>query len=180
MRFEPTSIDGVQLVHLEPVEDDRGAFVRTFDAEAFATAGIDPGVAQTSVSVNRSAHTLRGMHLQVAPFEETKLVRCSRGEVFDVVVDARPGSSTFGEWLSFNLSPERPIEVAIGPGIAHGFMTLEPGSEVTYLISARYSAAHALGFRWNDPFVAIDWPATPVVMSARDSRFPDLSEMSGG
>jgi dTDP-4-dehydrorhamnose 3,5-epimerase len=180
VRLEPTSIEGVQLVHLEPVQDDRGAFVRTFDADAFADAGITPIFSQASVSVNRSVHTLRGMHLQAPPFEETKLVRCSRGKVFDVVVDARPTSSTYGAWLSFELSPQRPIEVAIGPGIAHGFMTLAPDSEVTYLISARYSPTHAIGFRWNDPLVAIDWPTTPVIMSARDSSFPDLSEMSRG
>lgn len=173
MRLVATEVDGVFVVEPEPVTDERGSFARIFDADAFREAGLDPRVVQCSISRNTRVHTLRGLHYQREPHGETKLVRCSRGQVFDVAVDIRPGSATFGRWTSAVLSADNGHALAIPPGCAHGFLTLEAHSELTYQISRAYEPSASSGLRWDDPGIDIDWPADPQLISTRDSNYPD-------
>lgn len=178
MRLEPTHIAGIMVVHAEPVRDERGTFVRTFSADEFAAAGLDPGVAQCNVSFNPARATLRGMHFQRAPYGEAKLVRCTRGHIFDVAVDVRPDSPTFGTWEAWELDEDSYRAIFLPTGIAHGFITLAPSSEVSYQMSAPYRADAASGFRWDDPDVGIAWPVAPAMMSARDRGLPLLADAS--
>jgi dTDP-4-dehydrorhamnose 3,5-epimerase len=180
VRIDATELPGVYVVDVEPIEDERGLFARTFCAEEFATAGLDPGVAQCSVSVNRAAGTLRGMHFQQAPHGEAKLVRCSRGRIFDVAVDVRRDSPTFARWQAWDLDATSYRGLFLPPGIAHGFLTLAPESEVSYQMSVPYRADAAVGFRWDDPGVGIVWPARPEVISARDLDLPTLADVRYG
>jgi dTDP-4-dehydrorhamnose 3,5-epimerase len=177
VRISPCELSGVYVVDAEPIEDDRGLFARTFDAEEFAAAGLDLDVVQCSVSFNRSAGTLRGMHFQQAPHGEGKLVRCSRGRIFDVVVDVRPQSPSFTRWQAWDLVASSYRCLFLPPGTAHGFLTLAPESEVTYQMSVPYRADAAVGFRWDDPAVAIAWPGRPQVISARDRELPLLADV---
>lgn len=154
--------------------DERGVFARTYDRELFAAHGVALEIAQASVSQNARRGTLRGMHLQVAPHEEAKLVRCVAGAVYDVVVDLRAGSPTQLEWLAVELTAERRNALFVPPGLAHGFLTLADDTELEYLISTPYAASAAAGVRWDDPAVGIRWPASPEVISERDAGFPDL------
>lgn len=174
MRLDATDIEGVFTVDVEPATDNRGFFARTFDAVAFAAVGLDPTIAECSVSYNHFAGTLRGMHFQQAPFGETKLVRCSQGRVFDVAVDARLDSATFGRVVTVELSAANRTALLLSPGIAHGFLTLEDASEVSYQISVSYRPEASAGFRWDDPLSAIAWPMVPVVLSDRDRALPSL------
>lgn len=168
------------MVEPVPVEDSRGIFARTFCAAEFNRHGLVAAVAQCSVSFNRSKGTLRGLHYQVAPHGETKLVRCSRGRIFDVVVDLRPGSPTFAQWSAFELSAGNRLAVYIPEGLAHGFVTLEPESELSYQISVPYRPEASSGVRWDDPEIAVDWPDVgPITMSERDQNLPTLSSMAG-
>ena len=172
MRFAPTSIDGVLVLELEARGDERGSFMRTFCANEFAAAGIDFTVVQANVSVNVERHTLRGMHLQRAPYGEAKIVSCLRGRIFDVAVDLRPESPTYLKWEGVELGADIPRAFYLAEGIAHGFLTLEPDSLVNYLMGAEYVADAATGVRWDDPVVGIEWPAPPQVISDRDRAFP--------
>ncbi len=176
MDIKPTEIDGVHLVETERIHDDRGYFVRTFSADEFAEAGIDPTVVQTSVSFNAVAGTLRGMHLQRDPHGETKLVRCGAGRIFDVAVDVRAGSATYGRWLGVELDAASYTALLLPPGVAHGFITLEDRSEVVYSMSASFAPEASAGFRWDDPDVGIEWPRAPAVMAQRDRDLPLLRE----
>jgi dTDP-4-dehydrorhamnose 3,5-epimerase len=178
MRIESTEIDGVWEIEPEPSVDERGSFNRTFDADAFASAGLDPVVAQCSASYSATAGTLRGMHLQMEPHGESKLVRCTRGRIFDVVVDVRAGSPTFGRWLGWELDAAEHRAVFLSPGIAHGFLTLVPNSEVFYQMSVRYRGEAATGFRWDDSGVGIAWPSAPAMISDRDRNLPDAVTVS--
>lgn len=173
MRFVPTPIAGVVRVEAEPHADERGLFARLHCPEAFAAAGIPFEPAQTSISRNPKAGTLRGMHYQAAPHAETKLVRVTRGRVFDVAVDLRPDSPTYRQWTGAELSAENLLGLFIGEGIAHGFLTLEPDSDVVYQIAPAYRPGHDAGVRWNDPAFGIDWPAAPRLISERDASYPD-------
>lgn len=173
MRFSPTQIDGVTVVEVEPHADDRGHFARLHCPDEFAAAGHPFAPAQTSLSHNYVAGTLRGMHYQAAPYAETKLVRAVRGRVFDVAVDLRPDSPTHRRWVGFELSADNGRAVLIGEGIAHGFITLEDASDVIYQIRPKFEPGHDRGVRWNDPAFAIDWPVTPRVISARDAAYAD-------
>jgi dTDP-4-dehydrorhamnose 3,5-epimerase len=172
--FEELSIPGVFAIEAEPAVDERGLFARTFDRSAFAERGLELGVAQASVSFNTRRGTLRGLHLQAPPHEEAKLVRCVAGSVYDVVVDLRRGSPTQLRWLSVELSAQRRNAVFLPPGLAHGFLTLDNGCELEYLISRPYDSVAAVGVRWDDPAVGVKWPFRPKVMSERDAAFPDL------
>lgn len=177
MILHPTSLQGVVVVVPEPAADDRGSFTRTFDARTFADHGLLERVEQCGVSWNRRAGTLRGLHLQRAPHGEAKLVRCSRGAVFDVAVDLRPGSPTFGQWTSAELTAANGLALHVPEGCAHGFQTLVDDSEVTYAISAPYVPEAATGVRWDDPTLAVDWPpAHDRTISDRDAALPTLDE----
>ncbi len=174
MRFEELAIPGVFALELEPVHDSRGFFARTYSRTELGEHGIEFDVVQASVSFNERRGTLRGMHLQRPPHEEAKLVRCVAGSVHDVVVDLRAGSPTQLRWLAIELSTKRQNALYIPPGLAHGFVTLEDGCEVEYLISAAYEPSAGTGVRWDDPSVGIEWPFEPDVISERDAAFPDL------
>lgn len=174
MRFVPTPIAGVVRVEAEPHSDDRGLFARLHCPDEFAAAGIAFAPAQTSVSRNPRAGTLRGMHYQAAPHAETKLVRVTAGRVFDVAVDLRPDSPTYRQWTGCELSAENLTALYIAEGIAHGFLTLEPDTDVLYQIAPAYRPGHDAGVRWNDPAFAIAWPASPALISERDAGYPDF------
>lgn len=177
MIFRPIEgIDGAWTIDQEPHADERGRFARTYVPSEWAAHGITTDLDHIATSSNVRAGTLRGMHLQSAPHSEAKTVRCSRGRIFDVVVDVRAGSPGFGRWAGFELDAEAGRSLHLPAGTAHGFLTLEPESEVTYLISASYQPQSASGFRWDDPDVAIAWPDEPVIMSDRDATLPSLAD----
>ena len=172
MRFVPTRIEGVTIVELESHRDERGGFARTYCEEEFAAAGVPFHVNQANLSFNTAALTLRGLHFQRAPHGEPKIVSCVRGRIFDVAVDARLSSVTYLQWEALELSPELDRMFCLAEGIAHGFLTLEPESEVHYLMGAPYVPEAAGGLRWNDPAIGIAWPAAPLVISERDRGYP--------
>jgi dTDP-4-dehydrorhamnose 3,5-epimerase len=172
MRFLPTVLPGVTIVEPEPVSDARGHFTRLSCPDEFARAGIAFVPTQTSLSFNRARHTLRGMHYCLEP--EAKLVRCTRGRIFDIAVDLRRDSATFRRWFGLELDPVRAHALYVPSGVAHGFLSLEPDSDVLYQIDRRYRPGFDAGVRWNDPQFAIDWPAVPAVIDPRDRDFPDF------
>ena len=173
MRFSTTGIAGVVRVEVEPSTDDRGSFARLHCPDEFAAAGHAFTPAQTSLSRNTRAFTLRGLHYEAAPHEEAKLVRVTRGRIFDVAVDLRPDSATYRQWTGAELSAENGAALLIGPGLAHGFLTLEDDTDVLYQIDRIFEPGHGLGARWNDPAFGIGWPAKPRVISERDATYPD-------
>lgn len=174
MRLAPTTIPGVVVVHTEPVTDERGSFSRVWEHEEFAAAGLSDQLDLHCVSSNRAEGTLRGLHWQEPPHAEVKLVRCSRGAVFDVAVDVRPDSPSYLQWFGIELRPETGQCLYLPAGVAHGFLTLADDTEVSYLMTSCYSPAHARGLRHDDPRVAINWPRQPQVISDRDRDFPLL------
>jgi len=173
MRFSQTRLPGVMVVDIEPHGDARGSFARLQCPEEFAAAGAPFVPAQTSLSRNPHALTLRGMHFQPAPFAEAKLVRAVRGRMFDVALDLRPDSPTFRQWVGEELSADNGRALFIPEGVAHGFLTLQPDTDVLYQISPAFEAGHEAGVRWSDPAFAIAWPAEPQVISPRDAGYPD-------
>jgi dTDP-4-dehydrorhamnose 3,5-epimerase len=174
MKFTPAGLTGAFLIDPEPVHDERGFFARTFCVDELAAHGISMTPKQCSVSYNEHRGTLRGLHYQSAPHEEQKLVRCTAGSIFDVIVDLRPASPQFRGWIGVELSAANRRALYIPPGLAHGFLTLSDASEVYYIISVAHAPAHARGLHWNDPAFGIKWPATPTVISARDAGYPRL------
>lgn len=172
--FSEAALPGAYLVDLAPVSDARGFFARSYSVEEFAAQGLGPPLSQCSVSYNARKATLRGMHFQIAPHEEHKLVRCTAGAIFDVIIDLRPASSHFRRWFGAELNAQNRRALFIPPGFAHGFITLSDHSEVFYMISAAHSPAHARGVRWNDPAFGIEWPLRPSVIAARDAAYPLL------
>ncbi|WP_374469825.1 dTDP-4-dehydrorhamnose 3,5-epimerase [Phenylobacterium sp.] len=176
MRFVETEIPGVVVVEPEPRSDERGAFARLHCPEEFAAAGHPFTPAQTSLSRNPAAGTLRGLHYQPTPHAETKLVRAVRGRIFDVAVDLRPDSPTHRRWTATELSAENARALLIPEGVAHGFLTLEPDTDVLYQISPAYRAGHEAGVRWDDPAFAIRWPSAPALISPRDAGYPDYRD----
>jgi dTDP-4-dehydrorhamnose 3,5-epimerase len=176
VKFSGTPLEGALLVEPEPQGDERGFFARSYCREEFAAQGVDFAIAQASVSFNRAAGTLRGLHYQAPPHAEAKLVRCTAGALFDVIVDLRESSPTRRRWFSVELSAANRRMLFVPPGLAHGFQTLADATEVEYLISAPYRPEAARGVRWDDPLLAIAWP--PVarrVISERDLAFPLLA-----
>lgn len=174
MRQVPTSLPGVFVIEPEEARDERGSFARTFCRELFTSWGLDPRVEQCSLSRNRTKGGVRGLHYQVAPHAEAKLVRCVRGAIFDVVVDLREASPTRLRWISVELDADSARAVYIPEGCAHGFQTLSDDAEVYYQISAPYVPEAARGVRFDDPALAIAWPLPVSTISARDAAFPPL------
>jgi dTDP-4-dehydrorhamnose 3,5-epimerase len=172
MIFRETPLAGAFVLEPERFEDDRGFFARTYDREQFEAHGLGPEVVQCSVSYNHRRGTLRGLHFQAAPNEEIKLVRCTRGRIWDVIVDVRPGSPTRGRHFSIVLSAEEGNALYVPKGMAHGFITLEDATEIFYQISERYSPEHSRGYRWDDPTFAIPWPEPITIMSDKDRNLP--------
>jgi dTDP-4-dehydrorhamnose 3,5-epimerase len=173
MIFRPAKLDGVMVIEPEPIHDERGFFARLWGAQEFAERGLRTAFVHCSISFNKQKATLRGMHYQVAPFGETKLIRCSRGAIHDVLVDLRPGSPTRNQWEAFALDAESRRLLYVPEGIAHGFITLFDDCEVTYEIDQHYKPEAARGVRWNDPAFGIEWPLEPRVIADRDARYPD-------
>jgi dTDP-4-dehydrorhamnose 3,5-epimerase len=175
MQLEGTRISGVWLVRLDLKRDERGYFARTFDRSVFTSLGIDPAVDHSAVSWNVRRGTVRGMHLQREPYGETKLVRCSAGAIFDVAVDLRRESPTFGQWEGFELTARGDRMLCLPPGVAHGFQTLADDTEVTYVISTAYQPEASTGVRWDDAEVAVRWPLQVTSISERDQALPPLA-----
>ncbi|MEI6559129.1 MAG: dTDP-4-dehydrorhamnose 3,5-epimerase [Rhodospirillaceae bacterium] len=175
MQLHPTALEGVLEIRVTPFGDERGLFARTYDEAIFAAAGLPTRWPQCNTSWNRARGTLRGMHYQAEPHPEPKLVRCTRGRVFDVAVDLRPGSPGFCRWAGVELSAGARNALYIPAGFAHGFLTLEDDSEVFYQMGESYVPGLARGVRWNDPAFAIVWPAQPDVLSERDAAYPDFT-----
>lgn len=177
MIFETTPIPGALVVSPEPAIDERGLFARTWCAEAFAARGLNAGLAQCATSFNRRRGTLRGLHYQSPPHMEAKLVRCTRGAMFDAIADLRRNSPSFGKWFAVALTESNRKMLYIPEGVAHGFQTLEDETEVFYQISVPYAPASAAGVRWDDPDIGIDWPETPQrIVSERDRNLPLLRD----
>jgi dTDP-4-dehydrorhamnose 3,5-epimerase len=174
MRIETTTLPGVYLIRAERFEDERGYFARTFCGREFAAAGLDACVAQCNVSFSQRRGTLRGMHFQLPPAAEAKLVRPTRGAIFDVALDVRPGSPTFGHWVGQELSAGSGDALYIPKGFAHGFQTLTDEAEVFYQMSEYYTPALGRGVRWNDAAFAIAWPLAVTVIADRDRDYPDV------
>ena len=177
MIFSELPLHGALLIEPERREDERGFFARTFCADEFSARGLVPAVAQCNVSFNRRRGTLRGLHYQRAPHAEVKLVRCTRGAVYDVIVDIRPGSPTFGRWRAVELSAENRAMLYIPEGFAHGFQTLCDDTELFYQMSTAYVPHAAAGIRWDDPELAIEWPADARAISAGDLALPTLAQV---
>jgi len=174
-----TPLAGAFVVEPSPIKDERGFFARTFCAEVFAARGLDDRFVQSSVSFNRRAGTLRGLHYQASPFGEAKLVRCTMGVAWDVMVDVRTGSPTYGRWFAIELSAMNRRAVYIPRGFAHGFITRSDDVEIEYQISTPYAPEHTRGIRYDDPVLAIEWPQAPAVISARDLALEPFQPEAG-
>ncbi|MEX0865249.1 MAG: dTDP-4-dehydrorhamnose 3,5-epimerase [Acidimicrobiia bacterium] len=175
MEFRPQQVAGCYLIALEPHIDERGSFARAFAADAFSEAGLESTISQMNLSHSRAAGTIRGIHWQVDPHSEAKIVRCIQGHVFDVCVDVRAGSPTRGKWVGVELSAENGLALYIPPGCGHANQALEPESRVLYSTSAPYAPEAEMGARWDDPLFSIEWPlCEAVVISAKDRSWPDF------
>lgn len=174
MRFIPLPLQDAFLIDLEHKEDERGFFARSYCREEFTAHGLNPELVQSNISYNTKRGTLRGMHYQRSPFEEAKVVRCTQGVLFDVIVDLRPSSSTFCRWYGAELTAENRLALYVPEGFAHGFLTLASGTEVLYQMSTSYEPGAAAGVRWNDPAFGIVWPGEVAVISERDNGYADF------
>jgi dTDP-4-dehydrorhamnose 3,5-epimerase len=174
MTFTPASLAGAFVIEPEPIEDERGCFARAFCRDTFAAHGLEADVVQCSISFTRRRGALRGLHYQRAPHEEAKLVRCTAGAIYDVVVDLRPGSPTFRQHFAVELTAQSRRMLYVPAGCAHGYQTLADGAEVFYQMSERYAPDAADGVRWNDRAFGIRWPLEVTVISERDRAYPDF------
>src|ERR1700735_429564 len=172
MRFHALQLTGAYRIEPDLVVDERGAFARRFCANEFRSLGLETDLVQRSISFNARAGTLRGMHFQNAPHLEAKIVRCTRGAIFDVMVDLREGSPTYGQWHGEKLSADNRLMLYIPKGFAHGFQSLVDNTEVDYEITPAYVPGAAAGFRFDDPELAIDWPLADKFISERDQKLP--------
>ncbi len=175
MIFTETGLAGAFVIDVELIEDERGFFTRSWCRNEFKAHGLNPRLAQCNISYNKKMGTLRGMHFQLSPHEEAKLVRCVRGAIFDVIVDLRPDSATFLCWQGLELSETNRRAVYIPEGFAHGFLTMTNDAEVFYQMSSCFVPSSAAGIRWDDPAIAINWPIQPQCISEKDQTYPDLA-----
>ena len=174
MIFRPTPVPGAWVLEPERIADARGFFARSFSDEEFESRGLNPRAVQGNISWNARKGTLRGMHFQRPPMAEAKLVRCTRGAIWDVVLDLRRGSAAFRRHFGVRLDADNRAMLYVPEGCAHGFLTLEDDTEVAYQMSQRYSAEHGAGVRWNDPAFGIEWPGEVAVIADRDRDYPDF------
>ena len=180
MIFRETRLAGAFLIEPEKREDERGFFARTFCREEFVARSLNPEIAQCNVSFNKRKGTLRGMHYQVSPFAEAKLIRCTAGAIFDVIIDLRESSSTFQQHFAVELCAAKGKMLYIPEGFAHGFQTLLDDTEVFYQMSQQYAPECARGIRWDDPSFGIEWPSAERTILERDRNYPDfLTKQSG-
>lgn len=177
MIIHETTLQDAKLIELQRRGDERGFFARTFCADEFAAAGLPTKFVQQNMSFSALKGTLRGMHWQRAPHGEDKLIRCMSGAIFDVLVDLRPASPSFLRWQGFELSDENKHQVLIPKGFAHGFQTLTPNVEVSYLVSHAYTPEAEAGLRWDDPKIGIEWPLVPTEVSDKDRSWPDIAQV---
>ena len=175
MQFIPTPLRDAHIITPDKLTDERGFFARTWCQQAFLDRGLDANLSQCSISFNHQLGTLRGLHWQIPPFAETKLVRCTQGAIYDVIVDLRPDSDTFRQWMAVYLTATNHQALYIPQGFAHGFQTLAANTEVFYQMSGLYAPAAARGLRWNDPSFAIEWPIEISIISQRDRDYPDYT-----
>lgn len=175
MKFEPLHLQGAFVLDIEPREDERGIFARTYCEEEFDAHGLPTRFVQCNTSFNRRRGTLRGLHFQADPRPEAKLVRCTRGAIWDVIIDLRPDSSTFCQWAGFELGADNRRALFVPAGFAHGFQTLVDDSEVFYQMSEFYVPELARGARWNDPTFGIAWPIEMPIIAPRDEGFADFT-----
>lgn len=175
MIFTETVLKGAFVIDPEPTSDERGLFARVWCEKEFEKHGLPPRWVQSSISVNRRKGTLRGMHYQAHPHEEVKLVRCTAGAIYDVIVDLRPSSPTYGQHVGLMLTADNYRSLYIPKQFAHGFLTLQDNSEVSYLMSEFYAPSSARGIRWDDPLLRIEWPEPVVVMAEKDKLWPQFN-----
>lgn len=175
MLFTPTKLRGAFIIEPEPIEDNRGFFARTFCKNEFAAYDLQTEFVQCSISFNNKKGTLRGMHYQTAPYQEVKLVNCTSGAIYDVIIDLRPKSATYTQWVAVELSAANRRTLYIPKDFAHGFLALEDNTEVFYQIDQFYTPEASCGLRWNDPAFAIQWPEKVTVISTKDRDYPDFN-----
>ncbi|GBD98068.1 dTDP-4-dehydrorhamnose 3,5-epimerase [bacterium BMS3Abin07] len=176
MIFKETSLAGAYIITIEKREDERGFFARSWCKNEFESHGLNSSFVQANVSFNKKSGTLRGMHYQVNPYEETKLMRCTRGAIYDVIIDLRPDSPTYKQWIGVELTAENYTMLFVPENFAHGFQTLEDGTEVTYQVSQFYSPGSEQGIRFNDTGFGIKWPVDIRVISDKDRSWPDYKD----
>jgi dTDP-4-dehydrorhamnose 3,5-epimerase len=174
MRFVDTQLPGARVIELDQIVDERGFFARSWCVREFEAHGLNPRLVQCNVSFTTKKGTLRGMHYQGAPHEEAKLVRCTKGAIYDVIVDLRPHAATFCQWIAVELTAENRRSLYVPEGFAHGFQTLTDDCEVFYQMSEFHVPEAARGVRWNDPCFAIEWPMPAPILSARDMAYEDF------
>ena len=175
MIFTETKLKGAYVIEIEKLKDNRGFFARAWCQNEFKAHGLTSRVVQVNVSSNKKKGTLRGMHYQLSPYEETKLIRCTRGAIYDVIIDLRPSSPTYAQWIGVELTEENYKMLYVPENFAHGFQTLEDDTEVTYQVSQFYMPGSESGIRWNDPAFSIDWPIQVQVISDKDKSWPDYT-----
>jgi dTDP-4-dehydrorhamnose 3,5-epimerase len=174
MRFTPTELAGAYVIDIEPRADDRGFFARTWCQNEFAQHGLVATIAQANMSYNHKRGTLRGMHFQRAPHAEVKIIRCTRGALYDVIIDLRPESPSYKRWIGVELSAANYRMLYVPEGFGHGFQTLEDDTEVAYNVSQFYTPGAEGGVRYNDPAFGIEWPLPVSVISEKDAAWPDF------
>lgn len=175
MLFTETKLKGAFIIETEPREDERGFFARSWCENEFKEHGLNSRLVQCNISYNRKLGTLRGMHFQAGPFAESKLVRCTSGSIYDVVIDLRPDSTSYKQWLGIHLTAKNHRAVFVPAGFAHGFQTLQDNSEVFYQMSEFFYPTYARGVRWDDPVFGITWPVDRPIVSQRDQEYPNFS-----
>jgi dTDP-4-dehydrorhamnose 3,5-epimerase len=178
MIFTETKLKGAYIIDVKKLEDERGFFGRVWCQHEYKEHGLNANIAQSNVSYNKARGTLRGMHYQKAPFAEAKTIRCTTGAIYDVIVDIRPESPTFRQWIGVELTGDGFRMLYVPEGFAHGFITLKDDTSVHYVMTEFYEPGAVAGFRYNDPAFNIAWPTNPVVISEKDLEHPDFMEVS--
>lgn len=173
MKFMPSELPGAYIIEPEPIKDNRGFFARSFCQKEFENQGLQCNFVQNNISWNRERGTLRGMHYQLSPHAEVKLIRCTRGAIYDVIIDLRPDSPTYCKWVGVELTADNYRMFYVPENFAHGYQTIEPDTEVFYLVSEFYTPASERGVRWNDPIFNIKWPLTDPIVSVKDRSYLD-------
>lgn len=176
MQFTPTKLQGVFLIHLEPRQDERGHLVRTWDKQEFAAHGIDHKIVEGYTSFSLKRGTMRGLHYRIEPHADSQLIRCLRGSMYEVVIDLRPNSPTYKQWVGFTQKASEFTALYVPPSMPHGFLTLEDNTEVLNLYSKSYSSTHERGVRYNDPTFHIEWPIDVTSVSGKDVSWSDFEE----
>ncbi len=173
MIFTETVLPGAYIIDLEKKEDERGFYARAFCKNEFGNKGLKTDIAQANIIYTKHKATLRGLHLQLPPYEETKLIRCTKGAIYDVIIDLRPGSATYKQHLGINLTADNFKMVYVPEGFAHGYLTLENDTHVAYHVTEFYTPGYEKGVRWNDPAFYVKWPIQPEIISKKDKSFPN-------